>query len=79
MNKCSAGVARKAAEEISLQTGKGWFSFFTKMFPLTFSAVIYYPIAAFPSVMALSDTANGCVLVERLLLCSFIIKHSTSV
>jgi hypothetical protein len=23
MNKCSAGVARKAAEEITLQTGKG--------------------------------------------------------
>ena len=28
MNKCSAGVARKAAEEITLQTGKEHFSSF---------------------------------------------------
>lgn len=49
MNKCSAGVARKAAEEITLQTGKERFSpLFTKVIPLTLSAIICCPYYIFP-------------------------------
>lgn len=56
MNKCSAEVARKAAEEITLQTGKERFSpFLTQMLPLTLAAGILHVVHFSLSYSNLAD------------------------
>lgn len=61
MNKCSAEVARKAAEEITLQTGKGCVSpFLTEMLPVAFPVVMCCALCPFMTVGLLAPLQTLC-------------------